>query len=315
MTKNTTKFLFSLLAGILLLTNVYSQRGDMFISQHMLHTPFTNSAAMGMKPHFNGAIFYKSQILGIEGAPSIQALNVNAPIMDGRSHVGFSLNNDMIGPNMYSKILGSYAYTIEAFNNNYLSFGISAGVDLLQNKRAGIPVNDELDPIFANNSKMFVLPNFNLGIFYFTRKYFVGIGVNEILSTDIVTTDGFKSELDFDLAEIPFNMQAGYTFELNENFDLKTYLFAKKIEPGFYQADLTVITEFNKMVGVGFSYRTPGALNIISTLNISDIFKLGYAFDYNFSDIRSVTAGSHELMLIFNLKKEKQNAIIDSPRY
>jgi hypothetical protein len=70
----------------------------------------------------------------------------------------------------------------------------------------------------------------------------------------------------------------------------------------------------NDIIGFGGSYRSSDAVVGMIELKLNPMFRLGYAYDHNISDLVNYNSGTHEFMLRYELGG-KQGKKIVSPRY
>lgn len=284
------------------------------ISQYMLHQPFMNPAAIGSYANLNGAIFYKNQWTGFEGAPNFQGINLSSPLKGGNNHLGFTFINDQIGVNTNMDISASYAYKIKTSSKSRLSLGLSASARLMQSNYASM-TDVSSDPLFQANTPMIFQPNFKFGSYFYTKKFYLGMSIPNILKNSIDYVNGYQGSTEFDVNDMHLYIQSGYTMTLSTSLDLTPSVLIKQVAGAPLQGDINAHLIFKKKLGFGLSYRTSKELAMLLNYQITDMFKLGYAYDMNFSELSNYSSGSHEIMLIFQQKKMKANAIIEAPRY
>lgn len=290
------------------------------ISQYMIHQPFINPAAIGSYNTLNGAALYKEQWAGLDGAPSIQSLNVNSPLGVSNGNVGFSVVRDQIGVNNRIDIGGTYAYNLSLGAKSKLALGISGMAVLNQSNFAEATVNDENDPLFANNTQMKVLPNFQYGMYYYTNKFYVGLSLPKLLLNSVTadSAGSTNSSTSFDFAQMHYYLNAGYKFELKENLDLNVSTLLKQISGAPFQFDLNAQVVFSDKLGIGVSYRSSSELAGLFSYQITDMFQLAYAYDFPLAkkslDIGAYHNGSHEIMLLFKMPT-KEPLLIEPPRF
>jgi len=313
-----TKLLYKIVLSAAVLGSVVSIKAqDYFnISQYMMHQPFVNPAAIGSYRTLNGAGLFRQQWVGLEGAPSIQAFNVNSPLGTTNGNAGFSVVRDQIGVNNRIDISGTYAYNISISPNSRLALGLSGMAVLNQSNFSQATVNDANDPLFANDTRMHVLPNFQYGMYYYTNKFYVGLSMPKLLlnsvTSDSAGTDNASTYFDF--SQMHYYLNAGYKFELNEDLDLNVSTLLKQISGAPFQVDLNAQVVFGKKFGVGVSYRTSKELVGLISYQINDMFKLAYSYDFSFSKLAAYQSGSHEIMLLFQMPT-KEPLLIEPPRF
>ena len=102
-------------------------------------------------------------------------------------------------------------------------------------------------------------------------------------------------------------MNMGYTFDLSDDFTLEPSVLLKILETGVFQTDINVYATYMDMVSLGLSYRSGNAM-VIQLGYKNENIHIGYGYDLTFSDIKTVSSGSHEIMLVYRfgnfLKKE-----------
>lgn len=302
-----------LIVGLILGVSVKGQN-QFHISQYMLHQPFINPAAIGSYNNLNGAVFYKNQWTGFDGAPNFQGLNISSPIKGGNNHLGLTFINDKIGVNTNMDISAMYAYKISTGTKSRLVFGLGASARLMQSNYASM-TDVSSDPLFQANTPMVFQPNLKFGTYYYTKKFYAGFSIPNILKNSINYVNGYEGSTEFDVNDMHFYFQSGYTITLNSSLDLSPSVLIKQVAGAPIQGDINAHLIFKKKLGFGLSYRTAKELAVLLNYQITDMFKLGYAYDMNFSELSNYSSGSHEIMLIFQQKKLKANAIIEAPRY
>jgi type IX secretion system PorP/SprF family membrane protein len=285
------------------------------MTQYMVHQPFINPASMGMYENMNGAIFYKNQWTGFDGAPKLIGFNFNSPIGGLRSRLGLTVVNDRIGVNNNTEISGSYSYTLKLNQTSTLTFGLSATLKLSQSNFAEVETNI-VDPEFQANSPTLAMPNFKFGTYYRTKKFYVGIALPNLLKNEIdFNTLDFKGSTSFDFSDWHFYLHSGYSWEINNKFDLNSSMIFKHVSGAPFQVDLSTIFVMKKKFGIGINYRTSNDLAGLLRFRLNPMLEMAYAYDFSFSKIRDYSSGSHEIMIIFDVYNKDKKPDIAMPRY
>src|SRR5690554_1030938 len=86
----TVLILFTVVVGL------HAQQ-DAQYTQYMYNTMSVNPAYAGSRGQLSIAALYRSQWVGLEGAPKSQTLNLHSPIRNSRLGYGISIVNDNIG--------------------------------------------------------------------------------------------------------------------------------------------------------------------------------------------------------------------------
>ena len=290
-------------------------QNQFLVSQYMLHHAFVNPAAIANSNRINGAAFYRSQWTGFSGAPVLQGLNFNMPFGGGKNAAGLTVLHDKIGVNRDIQISGTYAYRAKVGLNKYLAFGLSASLSLLQSDFGAVETTQPNDPIFTASTPTFAMPNFKAGLYFFTPKFYAGVSLPNLLENKIVYATEYSGETGFNAKALHLYLNAGYSFEISDKFNLNFSTMLKNVSGAPLQIDLNTTAVFNKKFGIGASYRTSKELVGLINFQIDPSWKLAYAYDFNFDRIGNYSNGSHEIMIIFNLVPTKAVAILESPRF
>lgn len=307
------KIAFYILA-ISLSSAAYTQNQSR-MSQSMLYQPFINSAAIGSYDNLNGALFYRTQWVGFEGAPQQGGFSVNSPIGKSNNFVGLTFYNDQLGVNSTYDLSATYSYRLKLNPKNYLSFGLSPTLIMAQSKLGDVDVIQPGDPIYAANTKTVAMPNVKFGAYYYTNRFYAGLAVPNILKNQIESTSGSKGITTFDFSNMHIYLHTGYQFPISQNWDGNTSLLVKHVSGAPVQMGLNGQVVYKKVLGLGFSARTSAELIFMANYRITKDIKLGYAYDLNLGQLGQFSSGSHEMILVFDIINRNEKPIIECPRF
>lgn len=298
--------LFAVVLPVVTGTSAMAQN-QMRLTQYMLQHSFINPAATGKETRLNAALFYRSQWTGMEGAPVTQGLAINVPFQDKKNNLGFTVYNEKIGIHKQVNLSGAYAYNINLSEKSKLAFGLAATLDFKQSNFATANPEDPTDPMFQANSKMYAMPNFKFGAYYFTEKYYAGFAIPNLLDNKIIYEDALKKQTSFNAKNLHYYFHGGYFFKLGEKTDLGFSTMIKQVSGSPMQIDLNPQLLIQKKYGVGFTYRTSKEISFMLNVEIKSMFRIGYAYDYALSALKQFNSGGHEIMLIYRLFKYERN--------
>ncbi|MDH3712080.1 MAG: type IX secretion system membrane protein PorP/SprF, partial [Cyclobacteriaceae bacterium] len=109
-------------------------------------------------------------------------------------------------------------------------------------------------------------------------------------------------------------LTTGYVFDLSRSVKFKPNLLIKVVEGAPVEADINMNFLFQEMVWVGVSYRSFDSFDAVIQLNLTEQFRIGYAYDFaTTTDLKRLHSGSHELMLNYRLKAPRHRML--TPRY
>ena len=170
---------------VLILLGSFSSNAqqDPQYTQYMYNTQIVNPAYAGSRDALSFGLLLRSQWVGLEGAPKTGTFTVNSPIgvLDNMG-LGLSIVRDEIGPAVESNVNIDYSYTINTSDAAELSFGLKAGLDLLDVNFNRLNIFDQGD-IFEDNIDNKLQPQIGAGVYYNTDRFYAGLSVPNFLTT------------------------------------------------------------------------------------------------------------------------------------
>lgn len=309
---NLLKIQFILIFCFLLFGSPLKAQQEPMYSQYMFNMLNVNPAYAGNRAVDNISILYRKQWVNIDGAPNTGTISWDRRQEGTNVGYGLQIYNDRLGVESTSGIQGYYSYRI-TFSESFLSFGLSAGA---LNFRAAYltgthPTTDGgVDHAFDEDVNKW-LPTVGFGLLYASDKWYVGLSVPALLRTKVNLYDqGIVSG-----ANNHYFLTGGYIFTPSEVLKIKPSIMVKAVTGAPIEYDFNLNGWINDVVGLGVSYRTNDALVGMFELQISPRLRLGYAYDYLISNIKTYSTGTHELMLRYEFNNVQKNERILSPRY
>ena len=307
----TVLMLFSLFAGL------YAQQ-DAQYTQYMYNTMSVNPAYAGSRGQLSAAALYRSQWVGLEGAPKTQTLNLHSPIRNSRLGYGISIINDNIGDGVVQETQfdAVLSYTVDVALDAKLSFGLKVGGNMLSLDFNGLN-NFDSENIQGENIDNKFSPNFGVGVYYHTDKFYAGLSAPNMVETEYFdNSQRDANSVQFLSQErMNFYLITGYVFDLNNNFKFKPALLTKVVGGAPLQIDLSASFLFNDKFSFGAAYRWDAALSGLLGFQLSDQFMIGLAYDRETTELGGTqfNDGSFEVFLRFELVKSFRRMV--SPRF
>lgn len=311
------KLFTSLLFLGLLATGVRAQQ-DAQYTQYMYNTMSVNPAYAGSRGQLSIAALYRSQWVGLDGAPKTQTLNLHSPIRNSKLGYGISVVNDNIGDGVVQETYfdAVISYTLDVSQEGKLSFGLKAGGNLLNLDFEGLR-NFDNEPIQGNNIENQFSPNIGLGLYYHTNTFYAGISAPNLLESDYFdNSQRDANSVQFLSTErINFYFITGYVIDLNYNTKFKPALLTKVVSGAPIQLDLSASFLFNEKFSVGAAYRWDAAFSALFGFQLSEQLMIGLAYDRETTELGSTAFndGSFEVFLRFELIKSFNRLV--SPRF
>lgn len=315
------------LLGIVILTGIYGSlqaqqdpQYTMFYFNKMLYNP----AYAGAKDGICGTILGRFQWNGLPGAPNTWLFTADMPFnltSDGKNQLGVGLTGygDYIGFQSEHGLKVAAAYRRRDLGPGHLAVGIDLGFANKEIKATnwifpnGVPGGMEpaIMALTGNGQSNFGF-DFSAGVYYHNTNFYAGVSVLHLTASDF-------TDLNVRQARHMY-FTGGYTFpvgqggwSLNPNAIIRTDLATAN-----FDINLNAIYDINGTHGIffGATYRYIDAIGI--NVGYNGMFSggkmgmlFGYNYDINTSRLNQFNSGSHEVILRFCYKIEKNKEIYE----
>ena len=277
-------------------------------TQYMYNMNIINPAYAGSSGTTSIGALYRSQWVGLEGAPSTATIAIHSPV-GNRVGLGLSFISDKIGPIEETNAYADFSYTLPVGETTKLAFGLKAGATFHKIGLASLAVTDVGDAFFAQNVDE-VSPNVGVGLYFYKQnKYYISASLPNMLNSVHLDVNGnkFGSEVKH------FFGAAGYVFNLSKNFKLKPHAFVKLAADAPVSFDVNLNLFMYDLVEVGAGYRLDDSFSGMINFMVSPNLRIGYAYDAIQSGLNVVTTSSHEIFINFDINIPSK--VSRSPRY
>jgi len=295
---------------ILLFCSVASfAQQDAQFTQYMYNTININPAYAGSRGVISVFGLYRTQWVGLDGAPQTSSFSVNTPVGENVG-LGVSLINDKIGPTNENNLSADFSYSIPTSATAKLSFGIKGSANLFNLDPSKLTPEHQGDQQFQNLKNKFT-PNVGAGVYWHTDKAYVGLSVPNFIQTNQYDDNEVAIYKD----RINYYFIAGYVFNLDryEMIKFKPALLTKMVEGSPLQVDASANFMFNDKFVLGVAYRWSASVSAMAGFQITDGLYLGYAYDRETTKLVNYNSGSHEIFLRFEFLNKYSR--ITSPRF
>lgn len=265
-------------------------------TQYMYNQMAINPAYAGSQEQTIIFAQYRTQWVGIEGAPQTGNFSINSTVSEEGHGLGLSVISDKIGPTQTTYFDVNFSYAIELENYNVLYLGVKAGgssFDIDYNKLSILTPETEMSGTLSRFS-----PNFGTGIYLQSDSWYAGISVPRILESKFY--DNVRQSVASE--KMHFYMNGGYIFEVNENLKFKPSALLKAVSGSPLSLDISANFLFSEKFTAGASYRLNSAVSALAGFNISKQVSVGYAYDHETTSIGNYAGGTHEIFIKFNLE-------------
>ena len=299
-----------LLSTILLLisVNIFAQQEPQY-TQYMYNPTLVNPAYAGSKGHATVYGMYRSQWVGLDGAPETINFSMNKPINASNLGYGISVVNDRIGLNDETQLAVDLSYTIFFTNDYRLAFGIKTSANLLNIDYTKLKVYNPGEVVLQNNISNRFSPNIGAGLYFYNKKGYLGASVPMLLDTKKYD-DIANSNID---QRYHMYVMGGKVFDLGLNTKFKPAFISKIVSGSPVQLDLSANFLFNEKFTLGAAYRWSASVSAMAGFNVSNKLFIGYGYDRETTKLADFNSGSHEIFLQFELFGN--NKSIETPRF
>ena len=298
-------------------------------TQYVLNNYLTNPAVGGIESYADLRSSFRSQWVGIEGAPQTFYTTLHAPLgkqssgspkarkpntygFSKRSSykktmphhgVGAVIQVDKAGLLKASTLNGSYSYHLPLSNYFTLSSGISAGLTQYSVNTVEANPNDPNDPYLTttaqlNSTKL----DLGLGMWLYTPDFYIGIsGAQLVKSGSDIQGDDPNLSL-----QPHFYTTAGLRFQPSEDLALVPSVMVKATTTSAPAIDVNLRALYNQQVWGGVSYRHTDAWAAMAGVNLNYLLDLSYAYEMATSNLKQATVGTHEVVLGIKLNNRRK---------
>jgi type IX secretion system PorP/SprF family membrane protein len=328
MPESMRKFIAIALAVIATLGQARAQQRPQY-TQYVLNNYLINPAVVGIESYTDLKTSYRSQWLGVEGAPktfyatihgsignySSRTIKKTKPSWNGfarknsykkaRPHHGLGavVQSDKAGLLQASTLNGSYAYHLPLTGYFILSTGISAGITQLSVDLAAAHPIQAYDPYLNGTKLSRTKLDLGLGLWLYSPDFYIGISGAQLI----------KSKADVDNGEAPnlgllphFYTMAGMRLQPNRDLTLIPSVMTKITPTVSPTIDLNFRALYNQQVWAGLSYRLKDAWAAMAGINLNHLIDVGYSYEIPTSSMNQISVGSHEVILGLKLNNRKK---------
>ena len=287
------RFILSILAVALPLQLL----GQMFpLSDHYVYNPLAiNPAFAGCHDALSATISYRNQWVGFKDSPKSSTLSVHTPVYNDRVGLGLMVEKNSIGIFKETSLIGNYAYRLE-LRDGKLALGLGFGATVYNVAWNELDAADPGDVQLMDNPVSAVLPDFSLGAYYYTKKYFIGISLPLFLSHGLNVRTG-KYRIENNLSRYNYFLTGGYEVVLSPRIKLLPSMLIKYHPDNVIQIDYNAQINLNDRIWMGIGYRSKDILVGMLQCQLNYQIRMAYSYDFNTGMIGKYVNGSHEIAL------------------
>ena len=279
-------------------------------SMYFFNPVLLNPAYAGSQEALQITATARNQWAGIKGAPKTQVLSLHTPLKTEHIGVGFTVLNDELGVTKNTGLYADLAYSVKVNKkNNRLAFGLKVGLDFFRQDFSSLRINDNTDQLYTDgfnyNKNLF---NMGAGIYYYGKRHYIGISTPRLLKNKIDLAAGQTA-----IQENHYYLFGGIVIKLNPAINMRPSFIVKYVNNAPLSIEGNLSFLFYDKIWIGAMYRHQAAAGLNIMYNISQNFRIGYAYDYQLTSLQKFSLGSHEIMISYDLRTKAKG--FKSPRY
>lgn len=282
-------------------------------TQYMYNTQVINPAYVGSRGSLSVLGLYRTQWVGLDGAPETLNFSANSPIGVKGVGLGLGFMKDRIGPTTTNQMTADFSYTISLNEEDLkLAFGVKGGVNFKDVNGDRLNWYNPNDPSYNFVVRHKSAPVFGAGFYLYDKNWYIGFSSPSLFATEYNYDDTKVSVYD---SKAHFYLSGGYVFQINPNFKLKPAVVIKVASGTPWSGDFTLNTLlYDRLtLGAGYRYRANSGINGLAGFQITDKMMIGYAYDFQTGDLAHYNHGSHEIFLRFELGTRSKPKV--NPRF
>lgn len=294
--------------AILLLSGWSFGQQEAQYTQYLDNMLYYNPAYAGSRDMLNFTALHRQQWVGIDGAPMTTSFSMHSPLRYQSLGLGFSLLNDKVGPTNSTWLNGDVSYSLRfKKHKGRLSFGVKGGLNILNGDLAGLIKQDNADATLNVRYKNELKPNVGFGIYYHSTQWFVGLSSPRLIQTRLDAGGLYYVD------QRHYYLTVGGYINASRMLKIRPSVMFKMTEHAPFALDGSLAFIFYDKLWLGANYRLKESVGAIVQFQLSNQFKIGYAYDLTTTRLMKYNGGSHELLLSYDLLFKQKS--INSPRY
>ncbi|MDQ3190714.1 MAG: type IX secretion system membrane protein PorP/SprF [Bacteroidota bacterium] len=264
-----------------------------YSNQYFKNAYLYNPASAGING-LNAYAIHKTQWTAISGAPSLNLITLDGPLIYNKAGFGFLISDDKRGITKRTDVHASFSYKVQFSKKTFLNFGASGvfiNTRLLFNE---VVVSHPDDPMILSTNAQKGVFDAVAGLTFVADKFHLGLSIPQFLESNAEFTDNsFYQYKRYYLASV------GYSIILNPEKEISlTPLTLARVIPGMpVQYDVNMTADWKKTGWLGVSYRSTHGAGVNVGFCIAGNLSVGYSFDINTGPVSNFVGTSHEFLL------------------
>lgn len=283
---------------LLLALRGYTQNDPLY-TQYMFNELQVNPGYAGSRGVPAAVLLYRNQWTQLDGAPVTVTGSVHAP-MEGTSFAGgLNFMSDKIGVTRRNGIQLAGSYKLD-LSNGSLRLGLQTGLQFISEDLNLLNIQN--DQQFNSGGVKRAAPTFGYGAYYSNEMYYVGYSIPSMLTSTIYNNGAAaKAQTRMSFTYMTHIITAGAAIPVRDDFRIRPNAMIKLNPSATLQMDINVNCLYRERAWAGIGFRTGESMNFCMGVHVNPQMRIGYAFDYNISNVQNYAGSTHEIMLGYDL--------------
>lgn len=271
-----------------------------------------NPAYTGFNPETEVFLSHRSQFVGFQNSPQTNFLSA-AGNMSEKVGIGLTAYSDQTALFRKTNIMANYAYSLKFGADQFLHFGLGAGVNSVGLDLSNGNTVDVNDPIFGTLAQNRMGFNADFGLLYQFQKLEVGFSVPQLFNNTTI----FYLENDQKYTyrnTTHFRGSAKYDFFFGKESLMKVYpmLMMRYVKGAPVQYDLSAVFDHKNWGWLGVTYHSDFAIAASVGVRYKNL-GFGYAHDFIVGPLRRLGKFSSEFVLSYRFEDKNKAKKSNSP--
>jgi type IX secretion system PorP/SprF family membrane protein len=290
-----------------LASSAVSQEPGVYTQYH-LNPVLLNPGATGHSGDHEFLFNYRNKWASFDGAARDFTFMYHGLVGD-KIGIGGQLYAERIGRIRSFQGTLSYAYHLVA-EDYKIGIGITTGIQQLRLSSEFDPFLDDTDELLNEALDGVMLFDASFGVYgEYDESLFFGVSFPNLVRSRISEIQGDEEDPN---EEFNYAALIGYRFKVNNyNFYVEPSLAVKNIRRVPFHVDLNLKLSFldEQLVGgVSYSLGDVSRIGVLLGTRVNAL-KLFYGYDVSFGEFQDFNNGSHEITVLYSLKRTPKSAI------
>ncbi|PRY06741.1 type IX secretion system PorP/SprF family membrane protein [Pontibacter ummariensis] len=304
-----------------------------FAQQRPQHTQYVqnnfvlNPAVAGIESYIDIRSSYRSQWVGLEGAPTTYYTSLNASINKNDRNIlsprerrrqttpfapanrnnrflvkphhglGAIMQLDKSGLLKTFSLNLSYAYHLPLTQEIKLSGGISAGLMQYRLNKNDLNMRIANDPYVAGEIGNMNKFDLGVGLWLYSPAFYMGLSSMQILRSETLNNNRDPQAA----LQKHYYATGGLRLRLTHDLTFTPSVMAKVAESGLSMVDVNAKAVYNERFWAGASYRQNDAVAGMVGVFLNHMLDVSYSYDITTSELNRVSNNTHEVVVGLNL--------------